>query len=198
MTQSNVKIAITGGIGSGKSTVARFLCKLGYTVVSCDEIYSELLKDAEFANKIGEEFDGVLSDGKIDRKKLAEIVFNDEKQLLNLNSITHPAIMNAVSKKLSECKLCFCEVPLLFENGFESLFDGVIVVFRSESQRINSVVKRDGINAESVKKRINSQINYDNFDFAKYYVLHNDGNFDELERNTEDLIKKIVKEFKIF
>ena len=166
MMQNNIKIAITGGIGSGKSTVSQFIRRLGYTVLSCDEIYSELLRREEFLSVLEKEFGNILADdGSVDRTKLSRIVFNDKVKLTKLNSITHPAIMEEVFKKLQSEKLGFCEVPLLFENGFESLFDEAIVVLRDETERINFVVARDGLNIESVKKRLNSQINYQNYDF---------------------------------
>ena len=114
MTQSNYTIAITGGIGSGKSTVAKIISREGYPVFSCDEIYNELLCRREFLNKIAQEFEGVLNpDGTLDRVKLSEKVFIDKAELEKLNSITHPAIMEEVFKRSAGYKISFTEVPLL-------------------------------------------------------------------------------------
>lgn len=185
MTQSSIKIAVTGGIGSGKSVVCEIIKKQGYPVYSCDSIYSELLNSAEFLKKIDDEFYGVFkSDGSLDRQALSEAVFNNEAELKKLNSITHPEIMSAALKKMEGEKLAFLEVPLLFENGFENLFDGVIVVLRDKEERIRSVIARDKIDREHVLLRINKQFDYDNFDFTKYYVIHNCGNLVDLEQKT--------------
>lgn len=196
MTQSNVKIAITGGIGSGKSTVAEIIRRQGYAVFSCDEIYNELLQNATFVNKLAEEFDGVLTpDGAIDRVKLSEKVFSDKTALKRLNTLTHPAVMDEVLKKSEGHNLSFAEVPLLFENGYEKFFDGVIVVLRDEEERISSVIKRDKIDREKVILRIKSQLNYNNDDFAKYYVIHNSGNFDDLAAKTYEIVENIKAKY---
>lgn len=196
MTQNNVKVAITGGIGSGKSVVAQIVKNLGYTALSCDEIYSELLNDKKFLSAIENEFSGVVgSDEILDRAKLSQIVFNDNNALKKLNSITHSAIMNEVMTKLKYVKLGFCEVPLLFEGGFENLFDEVIVVLRDESERISAVSNRDKIDKESIKKRIRAQINYHNFDFTKYYVIHNDCVLPDLALKTAEIISNIEKKY---
>lgn len=196
MTQSNFKFAITGGIGSGKSTVAEIIWRQGYAVFSCDEIYKELLYRKEFLNKIASEFDGVIKeDGALDRAKLSKIVFEDKAALDKLNSITHPAIMEEVFKRSSGLKLSFTEVPLLFENGFERYFDGVLVVLRDVNERIASVSKRDDIDVKTVNLRIKSQLNYDNCDFAKYYVIHNNGNFEDLEQNVAEILENIKAKY---
>ncbi|MDE6585657.1 MAG: dephospho-CoA kinase [Clostridia bacterium] len=196
MMQNNIKIAITGGIGSGKSSVAQLIRELGYTVLSCDEIYSELLQNNNFLSVLEKEFGGVIADdGSLDRCKLSELVFNNKDALTKLNSITHPAIMKEVFSKLQRERIGFCEVPLLFENGFEKLFDEVIVVLRDESERIKSVSLRDGLDLECIKKRLYVQIDYQNYTFTKYYVIHNDGNLSELSAKTAEIIKKLEKKY---
>jgi len=194
MTQNNVKIAVTGGIGSGKSSVCKIIKESGFPVISCDEVYSELIKSSDFLTVLQSEFGNVLKeDGTLDRKKLAEIVFNDSQKRERLNKITHPAIMNEVLSRTNSHKLCFCEVPLLFEDGFESLFDNVIVVLRPKEERVSAVQKRDGCSSESVNLRIKSQINYDKFDFAKYYVIRNEGNLADLREKTSEILNRIIQ-----
>ena len=192
MMQSNVKIAVTGGIGSGKSVVCDYIKKQGYPVFSCDSVYSELLTSAEFLKKINDEFGGVLkNDGSLNRQALSEAVFNNEAALKKLNSITHPEIMSAALKKMDGMRLAFLEVPLLFENGLENLFDGVIVVLRDKEDRISSVMARDKTDREHVLLRINKQFDYKKFDFTKYYVIHNCGNLADLEQKTLTTLQKI-------
>lgn len=191
MTQSNIRIAITGGIGSGKSAVCEVI-KKHYPVYSCDAIYTELLASTEFLNKINSVFCGVVtSDGRLDRQALSAAVFKNDAALKKLNSITHPEIMSAAFKKMEGHSLSFLEVPLLFENGFESLFDGVIVVLRDLEDRINSVMLRDNSDRESVLLRINKQFDYENGNFTKYYVIHNDGNLTDLALKTNKILQKI-------
>ena len=197
MTQNSLKIAVTGGIGSGKSTVSEIIRGKGYPVFSCDQIYSELLTSKDFLKKLENEFDGVISsDGTLDRKRLSEIVFNNDEALKKLNAITHPEIMAAAKKKMERHEVSFLEVPLLFENGFENLYDSVIVVLRDREERIKSVMARDGTSREKVTLRLKSQFDYDNSDFTKYYVIHNCGNLSNLEQNTLNILKKIENDKK--
>lgn len=196
MTQNNVKIAITGGIGSGKSAVADIIAKQGYPVFSCDVIYSELLERPEFLNKLSQEFLNIIkADGTLDRAKLSQIVFNDKSALDKLNALTHPAIMEEVFKKSKGKILSFTEVPLLFENGLEKYFDGVIVVMREKSERIKAIVERDKIEEKQAELRIKSQINYDNYDFARYYVIHNSSNLTDLELKILELLQNIKAKY---
>ena len=192
MKQSK-KIAVTGGIGSGKSTVMKIIAGKGYPIFSCDEIYSQLTSDSDFLNILRHSFGDILnSDGTLDRKKLSEIVFNNPAKLAELDKITHPAIYKEMFRMADEAGgICFCEVPLLFESGAESLFDGVIIVMRNEEQRIKSVTARDKLTEQDVKKRISNQFDYNSADFAMYYVIHNNGDLSELEWQTEEIIKKI-------
>lgn len=191
--KQNKKIAVTGGIGSGKSTVMKIIAGKGYPIFSCDEIYSQLTSDRDFLNILHHSFGDILNgDGTLDRKKLSEIVFNNPAKLAELDKITHPAIYKEMFRMADEAGgICFCEVPLLFESGAESLFDGVIIVMRNEEQRIKSVTARDKLPEQDVKKRISNQFDYNSADFAMYYVIHNCGDLSELERQTEEIIKKI-------
>ena len=190
--QNNVKIAVTGGIGSGKSTVCQIIKNLGYPVISCDEIYKTILQDTEFLQKLAAEFGNeIIKDGKLDKAKLSSIVFSDEGKLKKLNEITHPEIMKELFAQAAKFNICFCEVPLLFEGGYEKDFDGVIVVLRSLDERISSVAQRDNLGAEAVKNRIKSQINYDNLKLTQYYVIHNDSNLNDLHDKTCKVLQKI-------
>ena len=192
MMQNNTKIAVTGGIGSGKTTVCKIIKEQGYTVISCDEIYSRLLCNISFLNSLAAEFGNILnSDGTLSRKKLAEIVFSDKDKLTRLNEITHPEIMKEAIKQMSGEGIYFCEVPLLFEGEFEALFDKIIVVLRNKELRISSITKRDEITYLDAKKRIDSQFNYDNLSFEKYYVIHNNSDFENLNAVTLEIINKI-------
>lgn len=192
MKQSNLKIAVTGGIGSGKSCVLKIIAEEGFATLSCDEEYAELLRDKNFCKYISENMGGgYLTGGTLNKEKLKKEVFLCPEKLKELNGLTHPKIMQRLLQKAESESIAFCEVPLLFENGFEKLFDGVIVVMREKSQRISAVVKRDNISEKDVLLRINSQFDYDNCDFAKYYVIHNDSNLEDLRQKTLEILQKI-------
>lgn len=195
--KQNKRIAVTGGMGSGKSTVLKIIAQTGYGVYSCDEVYSDLLRSDEFLNELCKMFGNVLTpDGRLDRKKLAEIVFSDENALKRLNSFTHPKIyaeMFARAKKHGG--LCFFEVPLLFEDGAQNMFDGVVVVARDEADRVASVIKRDSLTEDEVKHRIINQFDYKNIDFTKYYVIHNNGDLVHLRAEVQEILEKIENDY---
>lgn len=197
MTQNNFKIAITGGIGSGKTEVCSIIKSAGFPVFSCDEIYFELLNSGTFDNDLKNTFgEQIFIEGKLDRKKLSGIVFENKEELEKLNKITHPKILDAAFAKMKAYKLCFLEVPLLFENGFETLFDSVIVVLRELNDRIESVVKRSGISTKEAILRIKSQFNYDNCDLTKYYVIHNNSNLAHLSECVNKILKDVTEKLK--
>lgn len=157
------KVAITGGIGSGKSFVARKLKERGFSVFSCDEIYEEVIRSAAYANMLAEVFPTCVTNGAVQRDKLSEIVFNNSECLQQLNAIAHPLIMQELEKQMerAEGDVVFAEVPLLFEGGFESMFDSVLVVRRSMQARICAIESRDGLSRDRIEKRIASQLDYD-------------------------------------
>ena len=196
MMQNNVKIAITGGICSGKSTVARMIEEQGYTVFSCDEIYRELSEDGNFTDLLVQEFGNIKNiDGTLDRKKLSEIVFGNKEKLNKLNALTHPEIMKKAMERMSGEGVFFCEVPLLFEGGFHSLFDNVIVVLRDKAVRMRELMQRAEINEVQAKLRMNSQFNYENYNFIKYYVIHNMDNLTNLRESVLSVVEKIKKDY---
>lgn len=194
MTQNKFKIAITGGIGSGKSTVAKIISEQGYKVLSCDEIYGQLLKDEGFLKLLTNEFGDILTgEGQLDRAKLSAIVFNDKEKLQCLNNITHTSIMNSAYRQMEEKGICFLEVPLLFEGGYEKDFDAVIVVLRDIRKRIHSVTQRDKIEENAVISRINNQINYDNINLTEYYVIHNNSDYNDLRKKVLEILNNVVE-----
>lgn len=200
MKQNNIKIAVTGGIGSGKSTVCKIIAGKGYPVFSCDEVYAQIAESEKFVREIEKVFGSeyLTAEGRIDRKKLSALVFSDEKELAKLNGITHPMIFSEMfALAESEKGTVFFEVPLLFEGGYQNLFDGVIVVLRDMEARIKSVMERDKLSYEAVKKRILNQFDYDKNDFAQYYVTHNYGNIGDLSANIDRLMSKITIDFNI-
>lgn len=200
MKQNKIKIAVTGGIGSGKTTVCDYIEAAGYPVYSCDKVYAELLCGKEMPEILAREFGEIIlnSDGTLNRGALSALVFNDEKKLRKLNEITHRRIFDEMFAR-SEGKegLVFYEVPLLFEGDNQKLFDEVIVVLREDAKRISSVKERDNLSETEIKNRMERQYNYSNSDFTKYYVIHNVGNFDDLRDVIGDILLKITTKYNL-
>ena len=194
------KIAITGGIGSGKSEVLKILKDEGYKTFSCDEIYKEISLEEEYVQKIFLYFPETIEQGIINKKILANIVFFDEEKRKLLNSIAHPLIMKRLEEKMENgaSSVAFAEVPLLFEGGYHTLFDEVIVIRRDIDDRISAVVARDGINREDVLNRMNSQFNYhvkEGEEFIKKIgakTLKNDGDLKDLKHQLKILLNDLM------
>ncbi len=187
--------AITGGIGSGKSLVIQYLSKKGYITYSADEIYDLLLKDDCFVYEIYKVLQIPYKKGdKFNRELVSKVVFNDKTKLNLLNDFTHKKIMTkmlALSKNHN--LLVFNEVPLLFESGFENLYDGVIVIVRDTAERINAVIKRDGKTKEQVENIIKNQFDYDKISQKKHILIVNDGDIKSLYSKVDEILSEIEK-----
>ena len=194
----NKLIAITGGIGSGKSFALNIVKKLGYKSFSADLTYKNLLKSKRFVLQICSLLNvkPIESCGKLllDKKAVSLAVFNDKSKLKLLNDFTHPEIMKKMilsAKKVDG--IVFCEVPLLFEGGFENLFDAVIVIKRKDEDRILSASIRDGKSVEQIKDVAKNQFDYTNLkDNEHTFIIENDGDEIALTEKIKVAIKKII------
>jgi len=156
------KIGLTGGIGSGKSTVAEIFRKLGVLVFVSDQVAKTLQdENAEVKKAIIEIFGKeVYANEKLDRVKIASIVFSDKKKLEQLNAIVHPAVGKAFEefcKKNNVAKYVLKEAAILFEIGDNKNLDGMIVVTAPVDVRMQRVMMRDGITKEEILKRMKNQ-----------------------------------------
>lgn len=187
-------VAITGGIGSGKSTVAKIIAEMGYPVFSADTVARGIYGDSEVYKKVAAHFPDCLNDTGVDRKKLAAAVFSDSAKLQLLDGITHPAIMQKLFAQMAECagEAAFAEVPLLFECGADKDFDNVIVVMRDVSARIDSVMRRDGLTREEVAARIKNQYDYERNPNTGHTVLYNNGDFASLKDGVVRVVHEIL------
>ena len=159
------KIALTGNIGSGKSTVARVFEILDIPVYKADDVGHYLLKDKNVIAKVSAIFgEKVISNGSVERKLLAEIVFKDSEAIKKLNAIIHPRVMdnfNAYVKSISKVKYIIFESAIIFEADLNHLFDESILVYAPDEMKIVRVMKRDNCNRNSVLARLSNQINDD-------------------------------------
>jgi len=158
------KIGITGGIGSGKSTVCEIFKLLGVPVFHADEEAKKLQDNdpsirEHLINLFGKRI--YSSDGKLDRKKLAGLIFNDSIALANVNSIIHPLVRLSFQKwtqQHQDALYILYEAAVLLESGYSSDFDRNILVLADEKVRIERVIRRDHISEELVMQRINNQM----------------------------------------
>ena len=152
-------IAITGGIGSGKSAALEILRDLGYPAFSCDEIYKDVIQSVDYIKSVEALFPAAVKNEAIDRTALSEIVFNNKEKLKQLNDLAHPLIMDSLfyEMKMANNEIAFAEVPLLFEGDFENLFNKVIYITRDNDQRIAAIIHRDKISTEEAQRRIDNQ-----------------------------------------
>ncbi|BBE16811.1 dephospho-CoA kinase [Aquipluma nitroreducens] len=157
-----LKIGITGGIGSGKSTVCRVFSVMGIPVFEADKVARKLMDtDEEIHEKLVRLFGAAvyLPDQTVNRKYLAGIVFKDPSLLAKLNEIVHPVVRKTFFDWCERQKSPYIihEAAILFESGFYKMMDKTITVVTNEDERIHRVMKRDGITIELVKERIKNQ-----------------------------------------
>ena len=186
------KIAITGGIGSGKSAVCRILKERGYPVFSCDEINRTLLSEKSYLEGLCALFPTCVKDGNLQKTALAALVFSDKEALETLNAYAHPRISERLQRDMDGAeKTCFAEVPLLFESGIAEQFDGVIVVLRNKEERIRAVVTRDGLTPEQAEARIKQQFDYDGPLPDGCLAIENNGDETALSKKIDEALKAL-------
>ncbi len=173
-----IKVGLTGGIGSGKSTVARIFQVLGIPVFLADEAGRALLADdLDVRKAVADRFGaGTYPNGVVDRKVLAGIVFNDADALKDLNAIVHPAVRAAFRKWALEQKAPYVimEAAILAESEGYKAFDRIVVVTAPEELRIQRVMARDNVDANAVQARMRNQVSEDVRLHIADFVVHND------------------------
>ena len=156
------KIAITGGIGSGKTSAAEWFAKKGYRVHYADRIGHKFFLNDEIRKELITNFGKVIlaEDNSIDRRKLGEIIFKSNENRKTLNKILHPLIIKEIEKIIKESKerILVFEIPLLFETGMEKLFDLTINIIASKENKLSRLLERDGLSQEEIRERINAQL----------------------------------------
>jgi dephospho-CoA kinase len=192
-----IKVGVTGGIGSGKSFVCKLFESKGIPVYYADDRAKKLMLSnkklkSDIKELLGQE--SYFRNGRINRKYISSLVFNDKSLLKRLNAIIHPAVLQDSEEWFSQQKTIFAikEAALLIESLSYKTLDKIIVVTAPEKLRIERVVKRDKTSIEKVKERMKNQLkDTDTLKYADYIIL-NDGNNDllaEVNRIYYDIIE---------
>jgi dephospho-CoA kinase len=189
-------VGITGGIGSGKSTVAAFIREAGYTVFSADDIARDLTNThPEVKARINTAFGTMyLPDGTLDRMRMAGLVFGTTPEhaqnLVQVNSIVHPFVWQEVAQRAKARfdegdRFVFNESALVFETGADKFYDLVVVVDAPEDVRVMRLAEGRGISEEEARRRIQAQLSADEKRARAGYVIHNHGSRSEVQAETK-------------
>lgn len=196
-----LKIGLTGGIGSGKTTAAARFASLGAHVFHADEISRRALDPGAICyDRVVSEFgDRILNDDRtIDRKKLGEIVFSDQAKRLALNDIIHPYVISELFSRAERdlanepYGIAVFEVPLLFESGLYAAMDYNVVVTSEEEARIRRVMDRDNLSREAVLARIRAQMPEEEKVLLADFVLDNNGTQESFLRQVDALYDQLL------
>lgn len=187
-----LRVALTGGIGSGKSLVGEILEELGALVIDSDQLAREVIERGspgyeEVVTAFG---DSILSEGQIDRSKLAAVVFNESDLRKKLESIIHPLVREAAEKlarKLPSGAILINQIPLLVESDGAKRFDYVVTVSADEQIRRERLRLR-GLKDYEITQRMAAQVSDSEREKIANYIIRNDGSIDELTRAVEELM----------
>ena len=186
-----LKVALTGGIGSGKSTVAEYLEELGAYVIDSDQLARDVIERGTpgYEAVLAAFGDEILTDGDVDRAKLAAIVFKDSTSRLKLEGIIHPLVRDAAEKMVRNHpaeSIVINQIPLLVETGGAKRFDYVVAVSADEEVRRARLIDR-GMKDYEITKRLAAQVNDAEREKVAHYVVTNNGTLDDLSRSVEVL-----------
>ncbi|MGL6154586.1 dephospho-CoA kinase [Cetobacterium sp. SF1] len=192
-------IGLTGGIASGKSTVSDIFKNLGIKVYDGDIIAKNIMAKEEVILELKKNFGKDIFDneGRLNRKKFKEIVFNNKEKLEILNGIVHPKVIKEfynIKKETNTKDIVLFDVPLLFETGIDKLCDRVIVVDIDENIQIERIIARDEITIELAKKIIEKQMDRKIKISKADYIIENNGTKEELYNKALDIYREIKKE----
>lgn len=196
-------IGLTGGIGTGKSTVSRYVKEKGYALIDADQIAREVTAPGtktlfHLAQRFGAEI--LETDGSLNRRRLAQLAFRTPEDKAALDEITHSAILDCIDERLEALKkrfaktpgaVVFLDAPLLLETGLNQKTDMVWVMDVPDELRICRIEQRDGWTREEILSRINRQMPREERLAQADWILDNSGTVEELYRQVEQLLSRL-------
>lgn len=197
-------VGITGGIGSGKTTVCKIFEELGATVLYADDIAKKLMEEDEKLKKEIEKLFGpnAYIEGKLNRKFISDVIFSDKEKRKALESVVHPVVVKEIIKKFKEISkgksedFVIVEAALIFESGFDKELDYVVVVDADEELKVKRIMERDNCTREEVIKRMKAQMSQSKKRSLADIVIQNDGDIETLRERVKflySLFQKISK-----
>jgi len=196
-----MKLGLTGGIASGKSTVSAMLVRLGAKLVDADQVAREVVLPGEpalmqLSKQFGQEI--LKSDGSLDRQALGRIVFTPDKQKLKeLEAILHPAIRERMHKRMDAYlaeepnRLVIADIPLLFETGQEAMYDAVLLVYVPKVTQLERLMAREGMTEEEAKVRIELQMDMEEKKQRADYIIDNSSTLEHTQRQIENIWREL-------
>ena len=194
---SAVQVGLTGGIGSGKSTVAKLFAQLGAQVIDADVLAREATENNNVLARIATTFGSnvLRAAGGLDRKRMAELVFHDPARREALNAIVHPWVQQRRSELMREYQdapLVIHDIPLLYEVGLENQFDTIIVVTAKTELRQQRVFERSGLSVAEFTARDGAQLPLSEKAARADRVINNDGSFQHLTEQVQQIWRELV------
>ena len=193
-------IGLTGGVGSGKTTVSAMLRDLGAVVIDADEAAHAVYEPggAGFDAVVGEFGRDYVRDGRIDRERLGELVFKDADARHRLNAIVHPLVREWMAARTAEAAIdgaavLVQDVPLIFENGLERLYSTVILVYVPEHQQVTRLVEGRGITEDRARAMIASQMPIEEKRKLAHHVIDNSGSREATRKQVQALWKQLAR-----
>ena len=172
-------LGLTGGIATGKSTVAEFFREKKIPVICADTIAREITEKQEILDKISVEFGKeMIVDGKLNRKKMREYIFVDINRVKKLNEITHPPIIEKIKEEINRNKenpILVVDIPLLFEGNYEFLVEKILLITCKKEIQLLRVQNRDSVSLESAKNIISKQMSLDEKEKKSDFIIENSG-----------------------
>ena len=196
-----LRVGLTGGIGSGKSTASNFFELFGSFVINADEEAKKILSSNETVqHELISEFGTDIIDvsGEINKAKLARVAFQDEDQQQRLNSVIHPYIYNSIDDHFNDVlkdgkfDIFIVDGALIFESGYDVHMDYIVVVTALLKNRMERALARQTLSREEILKRIELQWPEEEKVNLADFVIHNDGSEEDLKNNVKNLIEKLI------
>lgn len=197
------RIGLTGGIGSGKSTVAQMLADRGAVIIDADAISRELMEPgSDVLNETVRSFGSAIltADGRLDRAALASVIFENEAKRKELNSIVHPAVRSEAERQAATAQadpgfsgVLIEDIPLLVETGQVHRFDGVVVVETALAERLRRLVDQRGMNRADALARIQAQASDQERREIATWLVDNSHSLEETRRQVETVYSQILE-----
>ena len=193
------RIALTGGIATGKSYVASKIKEAGVPMIDADVLSREVVAPgtpglAAVRRRFGP--DAVRRDGTMDRVRIAQIVFKDKRARLDLEAIIHPAVQKAIDEFFAtlpkRTPFAVADIPLLFETGRENQCNAVVVVACPRELQLQRLMERNKLSKEDAERRLNAQLPIDQKVKKATHVIRTEGTFEETDKQVAELIKKLA------